>query len=244
MQKSKFISVFVAAIAFAGVSFAQEANTTNTVKGNSFDHAVYSKAGFPGVGFGYAYGLNKSFGLRADVTTIGSYSGDKTSDNLNYNAKLNYNQAGVYGDFFPFESNFRLTAGLNFRDAKVTGDGRPNGNNQLTVGDTTVTVNSNDIINARIKMPSVAPYLGIGWGLNTAASSKGWSFFADIGVTIGKPKVSLQANQSLMDKLDAVAVSNGSTGQAELDKQTAQLKKDADKLKFIPQVFVGVAYKF
>lgn len=244
MQKSKIISVFVAAIAFAGASYAQEANSTNIVNGNTFDHAVYSKVGFPGVGFGYAYGLNKNFGLRADVTTIGSYSGDKTSDNLNYNAKLNYNQAGFYGDYFPFESNFRLTAGLNFRDAKVNGDGRPNGSNQLTVGDTTVTVNSNDIIKARIKMPTVAPYVGIGWGLNTAASSKGWSFFADVGVTIGKPKVSLQANQSLMDKLDAVAAANGSTGQAELDKQTAQLKRDADKLKFIPQVFVGVAYKF
>lgn len=45
-------------------------------------------------------------------------------------------------------------------------------------------------------------------------------------------------------KLDTAAATNGTTGQAELDKQVADLKKDSDKLRVVPQVFIGVAYKF
>lgn len=245
MKFFKIIGSFVAAMAFSFSAGAQEsASQEKSVFENTVNQAVYAKAGFPGVGLGYVYGVNKSFGVRADFSTIGSHTKNETSGELDYAGKLKYNQVGVYGDYFPFESNFRVTAGLQYRDAKISGDGRPNSLNQLSIGNTTVTVNQNDRLNAQVKMPDFAPYIGIGWGLNTAANKSGWSIFADVGVTVGKPKVSLQVNDSLMGKLDAAAMANGSTGQAEIDKQVADLKSDTDKLRFMPQVFIGVAYKF
>lgn len=248
----KNISIMFAALAMSLSAMAQSTSVEATASpsiseaalSTTINQAVYGKIGFPGVGLGYAYGVNKNFGIRGDITTIGSYSADETSGDLSYKAKLKYHQAGVYGDYFPSAGNFRVTAGLQFRDAKVTGEGRPNIADQLTIGNTTVLVDQNDRLSAQIKMPTVAPYIGIGWGLNTAASSAGWSFFADLGVTIGKPKVSINVNDSLMGKLEAAAVANGTTAQGELDKQVRELKSDSDKLKVVPQIFVGVAYKF
>lgn len=247
-MKKKIFGFAMAVMLVSGAAMAQEVQKTEKAEPSLIEQtknqAIYAKVGFPGVGLGYAYGVNKNWGVRADFSTIGNYSTNETSGDLDYAAKLKYNQVGVYGDYFPFQGAFRISAGMQYRDAKVRGDGRPNASNQLSVGNTTVVVNQNDQLTAQIKMPTLAPYIGIGWGLNTAANKSGWSLFADVGVTIGKPKVSLQVNDSLMGKLDTAAATNGTTGQAELDKQVADLKKDSDKLRVVPQVFIGVAYKF
>lgn len=237
----KNIGILIASIMFAGAAIAQTATDTSTSFTKPAHQALYAKAGFPGVGLGYAYGIDKSFGLRGDFTTMGSYSINDTSGKFDYEGDLKYNQVGIYGDWFPMANNFRLTAGLQFRDAKASAIGRPNSADIITIGDVDVLALPGDTAQAQIKFPSTAPYLGIGWGLNTAANKAGWSVFADLGVTIGKPKVSLNVSDSLGAKLD---LATGGNGQLEVDKQVADFRKDANKVKFVPQFFIGAAYKF
>lgn len=236
----KKIGFLLASVVLASSAFAQSASTASPFNG-PVNQALYVKGGFPGVGVGYAYGVNPNFGIRVDVTTLGSHSVNEESGNLNYNGSLKYNQAGLYGDWFPSANNFRLSAGLQFRNAHIRGEGRPNSLDVMSVGDVDVLVDSGDSLHAQIKFPKVAPYIGIGWGLNTAANSKGWSVFADLGATLGKPKVSMYVNDSLSTKLDAAT---GGNGQDEINKQVATLRSDTNKWKLTPQLFVGVAYKF
>lgn len=236
---NKKIGFMIASMVFAASAMAQ--SETSSTLSSGLNHAIYAKAGFPGVGLGYAYGMDKSFGVRADFTTMGSYSVNDTSGKFDYDGDLKYNQVGVYGDWFPMANNFRLTAGLQFRDAKALANGRPNSADIITIGDTDILALPGDTASAQIKFPSAAPYLGIGWGLNTASNKAGWSVFADLGVTIGKPKVSLTVSDSLGAKLDAAT---GGNGQQEIDKQLSDFRKDANDVKFVPQFFVGVTYKF
>ncbi|MBQ0130786.1 MAG: hypothetical protein KBT18_01040 [Comamonas sp.] len=203
--------------------------------------SMYAKAGLLGVGLGYAHGINKNFGARADFTTMGSLSKDGTSDDFDYEGKFKYNQVGVYGDWFPFAGGFHLTGGLNLRQAHLTAHARPNQFGTVTIGDTEVGFGAGDSVTAKIKLPNVAPYLGLGWGHNVSAQTSGFAFFADVGVSIGKPKVSLNVNDSLMAKLNTAS---GGQAQAEIDKQINSIKDDADKIKVFPQIYIGVAYKF
>lgn len=203
--------------------------------------SVYGKVGLLGAGLGYAQSINQNFGTRIDFTTMGSLNKNGTSGEFDYEGQFKYNQWGVYGDWFPFAGTFRLTGGVNVRQAHLTAHARPNQMGTVTIGDTTVNFGANDSATAKIELPQTAPYLGLGWGHNVAAQSPGFSFFADIGVSIGKPKVSLNLNESLMAKLNAAS---NNQAQFEIDKQVNSIKDDADKIKIFPQAYIGVAYKF
>lgn len=209
--------------------------------GNASAHQAYLKGGFAGIGAGYAYGISNAFTARADFTTIGSFNRNSTSGDLAYQGQLKYDQASIYGDWFPFKGAFRITSGLNVRNAKLEAKASPSSAGTVTIGDTTVGFDGNDSAYARVKMPTVAPYIGIGWGHNVASGSKGFSFVADIGLSIGKPKVDLQVNPALLGKLNAAT---GGQGNAEINKQLKDLRDDAKKIKAMPQIYIGVAYKF
>lgn len=203
--------------------------------------SVYGKVGLFGAGIGYAHGINDNLAVRADITTIGNYSKDGTSDKFDYRGSFKFDQTSIYGDWFPFSGTFSLTGGVNFRQAKLSADARPNQAGTVTVGDTVVNFGAGDTLTAKIEMPSVAPYLGIGWGHNVSAKKSGISFFADIGFSFGKPKVSLDANESFLAKLNTA--SNGKA-QKEINKQVKSIKEDSNKIKVFPQIYLGVSYKF
>lgn len=245
------MGVAVAAMVLAGAAMAGVKSAETVTKPmeqgsgwidmSSLSHQMYMKGGFAGVGLGYALGVNDRFTARTDFTTLGSYSKSDNSGDFAYDGKFKYDQLSVYGDYFPFAGSFRVTGGLNFRDAKLEANARPNTGGEVTIGDATVGYGPGDAAMGRIKMPSVAPYIGIGWGHNVSSATKGFSFIADIGVSIGKPKVEFNVNDNMLAKLDAAT---GGNGQAEVNKQLKDLKDDADKLKVVPQVYIGVAYKF
>jgi hypothetical protein len=199
---------------------------------------IYLKGGFLGVGAGYAHGVNERFTLRGDVTTIGNYSKNGTSSDFDYKGRLKNDTANLYGDWFPFANGFRLTAGLNVRDTRITAKARPNSSGEITIGDTTITFDGGDTADAKVKYPDVTPYIGIGWGHNVAQRKSGsWGFVADAGVSIGKPKVSFDVSNSVRAKL-------GADASAEIDKQRDEIKDKLGKYNVFPTVYVGVSYVF
>lgn len=203
---------------------------------------VYGKLGFLGAGVGYAYGLNSTIGLRADVTTAGSFSHDGHASHFDYSAKLRNNVATAYVDYFPFNNGFRLSAGLGVRNTKIDAHARPNSAGEITIGDTTVSYGPGDSADARAKMPNVAPYLGLGWGHNVGQQrKKGFGFIADVGVYFGKPDVSFNVSDSLYAKLN---LATGGNADAEIAKQHREIKDEADKIKAFPAVYLGVSYTF
>ena len=83
-----------------------------------------------------------------------------------------------------------------------------------------------------IKFPTVMPYLGIGWGHQSAS---GWRFGADIGALVGRAKVDATVRGALASEPDI---------QANLDKELAELRDGVGKVRAIPQLSVAIGYSF
>jgi len=203
---------------------------------------VYAKAGILGAGLGYSHRITDSMSVRIDATTVGSISRQRTVGSIGYKAKLKADQLGLYGDWFPFANGFRLSAGMYLRDMEVKAEGRPNAAGSVTVNNTTVNYGAGDALSGRVKFPSVAPYLGLGWG-QRSAQEPGFGFVFDLGVSFGKPKTTLTANTSLTAKLNAAA-GFGATAASEIEAERRELARKANKLKVFPHLSVGVSYRF
>jgi hypothetical protein len=189
---------------------------------------IYSQIGTEGIGLGAGTALNDSVGLRAEFN-YGSLNHDFTVSEIDYDAKVKPKAAGVYGDWFPTLSAFRLTAGLNFNKSRVNATG---------TSDTTLTINgqqysaAGEAVYATIKWPSVMPYVGVGFG--HGAAEKGWGLFADIGVMVGKPKASLSASPGLLAQVSS----------DQLEAERRKLQDKADDFRVYPVLKIGVSYAF
>lgn len=198
---------------------------------------VYLKAGFPGVGLGLGQAINDTLNVRGEFSTAGSMSRSFKEGNVDYDGKFKSDMAGIYLDGF-VAGNFRLTGGLSFNDVKASGTGVPTGSGSITINQTTIAYGPADNVSFSAKLPSVTPYLGIGWG--HALGSTGWSFIADLGINIGKFKARVDASQSIVDKLTLA----GRNAQADIDVEQQKLQDKFDKYSVWPVMMIGVAYRF
>jgi len=191
---------------------------------------VYGTVGTEGLGIGAGYAFNPSADVRADFNWARiSHSVD--SDGLHFDGTINMAHAGLYADWFPFasKSRFRVTAGMLIGDDNVTGVLTGKGGTYTIHGH---TVSATETIHAKASMPAVRPYLGLGYGHNTA--EKGFSFIADAGVAYGKPSV----QYSIPDNIVAQA------GAENVAAQEADWTEKANRLRFYPVVKVGVTYHY
>ncbi len=194
----------------------------------------YVKVGLPGIVVGYAHSVNDQLGLRVDAGTTGNIQRDRTESGVPYRASAKYNRVGLFGDYRPFGGRFRLTAGLTINDASVKLDSRFDGVTPVTINETTITPTAADYFKAHVKIPRLTPYFGIGWGHQPRET--GFGFVADIGVSIGKAKVTV--DQNLVENYP------GLISQADVDAETRQLKDDVGKLRVLPHLAVGMSYRY
>jgi hypothetical protein len=192
---------------------------------------VYANVGLPGIGLGYAHPIDSRFTVRADFMTLGSRSKSTTEEGIRYDGRYKLQRLAVLGDWFPFGGSFRLTGGLSSNQYKVTLDATGE-NGSLTIGDRTYTTTAADGLKVEVKFPSVTPYLGIGWGHQSAS---GWRFGADIGALVGRAKVDATVRGALASEPDI---------QANLDKELAELRDGVGKVRAIPQLSVAIGYSF
>ncbi|PNE59760.1 hypothetical protein A8H39_01020 [Paraburkholderia fungorum] len=207
------------------------AGVTSTAHAQSHNE-VYGSVGTEGVGLGYGYGISQNFGARVEVNGFG-LSHNFSAGDLNYNANLRLIHGALLGDYFPAPHAFpiRLTAGFLIGDDQLAGD--------ATSSDGTYTINGvavasgGETIHARIKFPTVRPYVGFGFGHNPTAK-KGLSMAFDAGVAIGKPSVSFDVPANIANAAGAENVA--------AEEQNLQSK--ANKFPVYPIVKVSLTYRF
>lgn len=192
----------------------------------------YGAIGIPGLMLGYAHSVNSDWGVRADLATLGQVSRDFTESGITYQGKVKANRLGLFADYFPTSGGFRLTGGLTLNQIKAKLRSRFDGTTVVTVGSQTVIPTANDYFNADIKFPRVTPYLGLGWGHQ--ARDKGLGFVADVGVMIGKAKVTTDTN----------VVGRFGITQADVDTETQKLRDGVGDVRFIPQLSLGLSYRY
>lgn len=191
---------------------------------------IYGGVGFPGLVLGYAQPIAPNVGLRGEYTGGLHLTKNGQHAGVDFEGKLKAQSVSALVDYFPTNSGFRVTGGVNFNDTKVSlnsvgGAGTISGKAVSLAG---------EFFDLEIKQPSVTPYLGLGYGFKPDARQTGWGFFADAGVMFGKFRTT--TSTSLVGK-------QGIT-QADVDAQTATVRDDVAKLSFLPKLSVGVSYRF
>jgi hypothetical protein len=191
---------------------------------------VYGGLGTTGVELGYALKLAPNTGVHIDAEFLNLKR--KVEDNgATYDARMKFAAAGVYGNLFLTDS-FRFTGGAVIGSRKITGTGVSSGGT-ITVNGVSYVVAAGETITLDAKFPSVAPYLGLGFG-HGGSGDGGLGFYCDFGAVFGKPKVKLTPSAGLLTQV----------GQANVDAEQAKLQDKMNKLRAYPVLKLGLAYGF
>ncbi len=191
---------------------------------------VYLQVGVPGVGMGYAHPLSPSFSLRGDYVTLGSRDKNAVEEGISYRGDIKASRGGVYADWYPFSGSFRFTAGATANQFKVHLDASGAGST-INVGGTNYVLGPADGLTVDVKFPSTTPYAGFGWGHQAAS---GLRFSLDLGASIGKARLTVTPRGQLAQP----------SAQADVDRETAELRDGVAKVKAIPQLSFAVGYSF
>jgi hypothetical protein len=190
---------------------------------------IYGGVGTTGIELGYALKLAPNTGLHVDAEFL-NLKRTYEEDGATYDARLKFAVAGIYGDLFLTDS-FRFTGGAVIGSRKITGTGVSNGGT-ITINGVGYVVAAGETVTLDAKFPSVAPYLGLGFG--HGGTSEGLGFYCDFGAVFGKPKVKLTPSAGLL----ALAT------QANVDAEQAKLQDKMNKLRAYPVLKLGLSYGF
>lgn len=205
------------------------AATLVAAAGSAHADAFYSSAGLPGATVGYAKSLSSSITLRADLTSAPGIPRDAIVEGVSYSGHIKSDRGAAFMDWY-FAANLRLTGGMTFNRTRVDLRASASGGTPL-IGDIPYSTAVNDRFDVAIRSPNTLPYLGVGYG---QYNSSGSSFLFDIGGSFGRP--SLNEGPS--------GPSLGNVSQAALDSELAQLREGIGRVRFVPQVSLGMTLKF
>lgn len=191
---------------------------------------VYANVGLPGVMLGYAQPLSPDFTLRADVATLGRHRKHTTEEGIDYDTKIKADRFALLADWFAY-GGFRLTGGVTFNRMKADLVAQGNGT-AVNLGGTNYTLTSSDRLDVKIEFPRTTPYLGIGYGHQLG---QGIGFTFDLGASIGKAKVT---------ETHSGPVLSNPAAQADIDREMAELRDGVGKVRFVPQLSVGMSVRF
>ena len=194
---------------------------------------VYAGVGLPGLILGFAQPLGDSITVRGDWATLGKRNKQLNEEGVRYDAELGFNRVGLFGDWF-FYGGLRLTAGATFNNLTAELAAKGDGTTTFVIGGKSFVADPNDRLNVSIKYPRTTPYLGLGYGHH---ASTGWGFTFDLGASFGK--ATLSETHSGPNLGNPAVVS-----QADIDRELAELRDGIGKVRYIPQVSVGLNYRF
>lgn len=196
--------------------------------------AVALEGGTLGVGGSVWYSLNKSFSVTAGYNWLG-FDHDVDTSDVNYNGKLRFSNVPLTINWHPFKGMFRVVAGVVILDSHVDVTGEPNAGGTFTINGTTYTTAQVGTLSGRGEFEnSIAPYIGIGW--SKTSLSKGFGFFADIGVMYtGSPEASLSASGP---------INSVPSFQQDLAAEVQKVNDEIDVTQVYPVVRLGVMWRF
>ena len=164
-----------------------------------------------------------------------SYSHDYNDGEINYKGKLTLATAPLMLDFHPFNSGFRVSAGVAYNGNKITIKATPE--KSAIINGRTYTPQEIGSISGTVKMGSgAAGLLTLGYDNSLNGSSNNFSFDFEAGIMYtGTPKATVS-----------------SSGLASTQPQfIADLEADANKnfkkqtvLKLYPVLSIGMKYSF
>lgn len=191
-----------------------------------------------GAGAGATIALTASSSLRLGVAGW-SFTRHISESDVDYHAKLKLANAPILLDWHPGGGWFRLSAGIVANDDQASLQGVPSSNATFTFGGTTYTASEVGSATGTVKVRSVAPYLGIGFG-NPLGQDTNWSFSTDFGAMyLGKPKATLDVTCS-----SSITAATCAQLQSDADAELDQLNDAIGRFKWYPVLQFHIGKKF
>ncbi|MEY2620739.1 MAG: hypothetical protein RIT26_559 [Pseudomonadota bacterium] len=226
MKKTRFGAVN--ALIFALMRVAGPANADS----------VYVGTGYPTLfNFGYAKPVQPGLNWRVEYATGLSIREDRTpSDDFNGPYAIKAHRLSLLADWYPFDGKFRLVGGVNYNDIKSSLNAS---------GRSTFYVNSNLVdltdktLEMQIKYQPLTPYMGLGWGSHQKTENPGLGFYSELGLSLGHFNVDVNA-PGLVG-----STHNGYTlTQTDIDADAQKARDTANKLKLLPNLSLGLVYRW
>ncbi len=224
LKKILLTSIIVGSSVYAQEGVLEEYNTA-------------LKIGTLGVGIDVSRMVDKDIALRANINGL-TYNRNDILDDVPYEGDIKLLTIGLLADYYPSESNFRLSAGVYYNNNNLSATATPGATETIEIGNNTYTGSDIGSMNTGMDFNALSPYIGIGWG--NKPSKGNWSFSFDLGVLYqGAPNIDVEA---VPNPLLPEAVKNQLAQDIEVERQN--LESDLDKYRWYPVVMLGVSYTF
>ncbi len=191
------------------------------------------KVGTLGLGVDLDIGINDYLHARVGLGAM-RWSYGVTIDEMKYDFAMGLYTLGLFMDWHPGGSGFRLTGGVIINSHDINARTTPKPDKLYTIGEQSYLGATLGEMQADANFNQFAPYIGFGYGADFDQAGH-WSFHLDVGVMWwGSPAVGLSAaNAALVPGL-----------QEQLDIEAKKIEDDLSMLQFYPVFSVGVAYRF
>ncbi|WP_246860586.1 hypothetical protein [Noviherbaspirillum sp. UKPF54] len=219
------------ALGLAGLASLFAASTASAEVG------VTADLGSTGIGAHISVPVQPKLNARFGINAL-NYNYSTNANNVDYDFKLKLQTFDALLDWFPGDTQFRISGGVVYNGNKIDAVGMPNAIGSYTINGNTYTAANAGVINGKIDFRKVAPYLGIGWG-NALAKDKGWGFSADLGVLFqGSPNTTLTNTGCTAPAAQCDQLAT------DVAAEQSKLADKASSFNAYPVVRVGVSYKF
>ena len=211
-----------------------------------------------GIGIKPAIVLNEYFDARGLINFFGFTTGQFEVDGFKINANIHLASAAAAVDVYPYNSIWRLSAGLFiFNGNQISAATTIAGGTSFNLGSANYYSSNTDPVNGSVVLGlhtvKPAPMVSFGFGRFIPRSNRHWSFPTEFGVIyMGAPSLTVttagevctdkaQTNCSdIGDPTNPVAIAFNSNLQAKL----SQWRADLNRVQFYPIFSYSVVYSF
>lgn len=166
-----------------------------------------------------------------------SYEEEFSTDDIDYDAEIDFNQLGGFVDLHPFNNSFFVSGGLYAGDRMVEVNATTTSSAQI--GDVIFTPAQIGTLTGSVDFGDTAPFLGLGFN-NTFRTGGRIGFKAVVGAAFGgDPEVQLRRSGGITLPNDIQTLFD-----AELRKEEAELQEEVEDFKTFPVIQVGLTYRF
>ncbi len=190
---------------------------------------VALKIGTLGIGLDVSRFIDENLATRFNLNTA-SYSDTTTDSDTEYDIDIDLLTVGILLDYYPFETEFRLSVGAYYNATKFAGIAKSN-SGSVNIDGTDYLLSDLGALKSKVTFNKISPYIGIGTGNDARKEGIGFTF--DLGVMYhGTPEVDLTVSNA------------GVVSQAQINAEIKSIEDDMSSFKFYPVIAIGINYTF
>lgn len=197
----------------------------------------FAGGGLGTLGYGGDIGYQWSNWLkfRLNVNHLSFSYDDLELEKIDYDTEFSNLTAGLLVDFHPFFGEFRISAGVYYRDLAFDIEAKPK--KSIKIGHHTYNPSEFGRVDGEFTWDKFAPYLGVGWGLGS-----GTDMDFSIDINLGVMYLSgIDIDYKLTNYTGSLS---DDEYRRDMDREAEKLKDKLEKYRFYPVLSVFLSFRF